>query len=164
MRVEDLLPLYEYSYWARDRVLAAAEPLSAEQLDATPLEGLWSLRVIFVHTMSAEWMWRARWEGTSPSTPLKAGDFPTLDAIVARWQAEQQGMRKFIAGLRDEDLAGTVSYTTTRGQAMSDVLGSLMLHVVNHGTQHRSEAAALLTALGRSPGELDLIGFLRARR
>jgi uncharacterized damage-inducible protein DinB len=39
-----------------------------------------------------------------------------------------------------------------------DVSVSVMLqHLANHGTQHRSEAALLLTQAGRSPGELDLI-------
>ena len=39
----------------------------------------------------------------------------------------------------------------------------MLQHVVNHGTQHRSEAAAILTQAGRSPGELDLITFLEER-
>jgi uncharacterized damage-inducible protein DinB len=35
----------------------------------------------------------------------------------------------------------------------------MLVHVMNHGTQHRSEAAAVLTAEGRSPGELDIINY-----
>jgi uncharacterized damage-inducible protein DinB len=39
-----------------------------------------------------------------------------------------------------------------------------LAHVVNHGTQSRSEAAVLLTEYGQSPGDLDLILFLREQR
>ena len=35
-----------------------------------------------------------------------------------------------------------------------------MTHQVNHATQHRSEAAVLLTRHGRSPGGLDLLFFV----
>lgn len=35
----------------------------------------------------------------------------------------------------------------------------LLAHVMNHGTQHRSEVAVLLSAAGRSPGNLDMVFF-----
>ena len=57
----------------------------------------------------------------------------------------------FLTGLSDDDLNATLHYKTTRGTPMSDVLWHLLVHVVNHGTQHRSEAAILLTTYGRSP-------------
>ncbi len=38
-----------------------------------------------------------------------------------------------------------------------------MAHLVNHGTQHHTEAVAILTDLGHSPGDIDLIVFLNER-
>ncbi|MCB0024762.1 MAG: hypothetical protein KDD91_17125, partial [Caldilinea sp.] len=46
------------------------------------------------------------------------------------------------------------------GRMRERVRWHCLLHVVNHGTYHRGETAALLTGLGHSPGELDFTVYL----
>jgi uncharacterized damage-inducible protein DinB len=159
LQLEELLTLYDYNFWATERILSAADALDADQLDTTLLTGLDSLRVIFAHAVGSEWVWRMRWQGSNPPALPSPDDFPTLAAIRTRWREEQQLMRTFLAALREEELGRVLAYTNLSGQPRRVVLWHTMIHVINHGTQHRSEAAALLTALGHSPGNLDMIVF-----
>jgi uncharacterized damage-inducible protein DinB len=76
---------------------------------------------------------------------------------------EKTALNIYIDDLTDEILTGAFQYKTTSGKVMENVFWQAMAHVVNHGTQHRSEAAAILTGLERSPGDLDLIVYLRER-
>ena len=162
MRISDILLLYEYNYWAKARVLDATNRVSETQFTAQAATGHASLRGTLVHVLAAERIWRQRCqEGISPAAVLSEADLPTLAALRDGWHAEEQAMRAYLAGLTDKDLLRGVQYVTTRGVPRENTLWHLLIHVVNHGTQHRSEAAVLLTEYGQSPGDLDLIVFLR---
>ena len=73
---------------------------------------------------------------------------------------EEKILMQFIEGLTDERLSETIQYKNTKGVPHQQVLWKMMAHVVNHGTQHRAEAAAMLTDFGCSPGDVDMIYFL----
>lgn len=118
------------------------------------------LQGTLVHTLFAEWIWRKRWEGTSPANRFKPEDFSTFEALRRRWQAEEKLLMGFVDQITDEKLGNTFQYNNTAGKPFIKILWQAMAHLVNHGTQHRTEAAAILTSLGHSPGDIDLIYFL----
>jgi uncharacterized damage-inducible protein DinB len=161
MQANDIITLYEYNTWANERVLAVTTRLSDELYNAPTQMSHGSLHGILVHTLTAEWIWLKRCQGESPASLFRAEEFPNLEYLRQRWQKEEQAMRTFLAGLSDQDLEQVIHYHTTSGTPLEQILWQILVHVVNHGTQHRSEAAVLLTDYGYSPGDLDFITFLR---
>ena len=147
--------LFDYSYSATGRVLDAARQLSTAQFTTPPpLEGGRSLQHILVHMLDAERGWREglRTRGTDDSPDLNPADFPDVATLVAAWEADEVRMRDWLAALDDEDM-NIVAFDGL-------TLWQLLTHVVNHSTQHRSEAAMVLTHWGQSPGDLDLLFYL----
>lgn len=161
MNIQDILLIYEYNYWANKRILAAAEKVTQEQFLASATFPYGGLRGTLVHILDAEFGWRTFFQKNDWSAPeLKAEDFPNLASIQARASLEEKEMRAYLATLRDEDMNVHRSYDTPEGHHRDRILWHCLLHVVNHGTQHRSEAAALLTDYNSSPGDLDFTVFL----
>lgn len=160
MLVEYVATLYYYNSWANAKILFTAENLSNEQFVAPGQVGYGSLRGTLVHILSTEWSWRLCWQGKAPTTMLREEDFPTLRVLRMRWSKEERQMQTFLATLSNEDVQRMVQYTTSHGEKRAAPLWQIMTHVVNHGTQHRSEAAAIESTLGYPPGDLDLIEFL----
>ena len=160
MNKQDILLLYKYNQWANAKILKAAANVTPEQYLAPAAFPHGGLRGTLVHALFAEWIWRNRWEGNSPTYRLKPEDFPTLESLRTRWLEEERDLMAFVDSLTDEHLNETFSYTNTSGKPFTRILWQAMAHLVNHGTQHRTEAAAILTDLGHSPGDIDLIYFL----
>lgn len=159
MNKQDVLALYKYNQWANHKILNAAANVSQEQFlaDATYPHG--GLRGTLVHALFAEWIWRNRWQGNSPTSRLKPDEFPTFESLRERWMAEEKQLMDFVENLTDEQLSNPFQYKNTKGVPFEQILWKAMAHVVNHGTQHRAEEAAMLTDFGCSPGDVDMIYF-----
>jgi uncharacterized damage-inducible protein DinB len=160
MDKQDILILYKYNQWANKKILAAAKGVPQEQFLAEASFPHGGLRGTLSHILFAEWIWRNRWEGTSPSFRINPEEFPALESLQQRWQQEENKLMEFVERLSDERLVSAFQYKTTQGEPKEKILWQAMAHVVNHGTQHRAEAAALLTDFGCSPGDVDMIYFL----
>jgi uncharacterized damage-inducible protein DinB len=165
MNKSDILTLFDYNYWANARVLNAAAHLSESQLTAPARLSHGSVRGALVHILAAEIIWRLRCqEGVYPSALLSETEFPTLEALRRRWIEEEQAMRTYLNELTDEAINRPVHYKTTQGTPQETILWHILAHVVNHGTQFRGEAAVALSEYGHSPGDLDLIAFIRGQK
>jgi uncharacterized damage-inducible protein DinB len=165
MKIDDIRLLYGYNAWANRRILAAAAAVSEAQLTAAPdpSPGYGSLLHVLYHTLDTEYGWRMICQHGVVGAELPEDELRTVAMLEARWREEEAALDAYLAGLSDGDMEGIVSYTTPSGVRRNRVLWHCLLHVVNHGTQHRSEAAALLTSYGVSPGDVDFTIFLNER-
>jgi uncharacterized damage-inducible protein DinB len=159
MNKQDILALYKYNQWANAKILTSVSRVTGQQFLADAPFPHGGLRSTLVHILFAQWIWRNRWEGNSPTYRLKPEEYPSFESLQARWIPEEALLMTFVDNVTDEQLDQVIEYKNTRGVPRQQVLWKMMAHVVNHGTQHRAEAAAMLTDFGCSPGDVDMIYF-----
>lgn len=162
MRKTDIDLLFSYNRWANAKILACCAGLTPEELSAPTALSFGSLLDTLVHILGAESLWRMRLQhGISPRQMLHSADFPDLHSLLNRWHEEEDAMRDFLALLKDVDMERKVRFTRLNGSEEEATAWKALVHVVLHGMQFRAEAAVVLSDLGRSPGDLDFIYYLR---
>lgn len=163
MIAELIRTMYDYNAWANRRILETSARLSVDQLRADGGASFGSIHDTLVHIMGGQWIFLARWKGTSPAAYLDPQAFPDRAAILKRWESLERETREFVEALGESDLVRVVEYVNTQGERWAYPLWQQMIHQVNHATQHRSEVAMVLTRLGHSPGWLDFLYFIDLR-
>lgn len=83
-----------------------------------------------------------------------------LDAVAALREGAARWL-PLIASWPAERFDGTLAYTTMRGTPATLPFAATLAHVFNHGTHHRGQITAALTALGLPCPELDLVYLLQ---
>lgn len=152
MNTEEVRFLYGYDRWATKRVLGVLDGLDEGVWTRQNAVGDMSLGGVLVHQLGAAQRWRVAFQTQGEQEGPKPEDEAlfSVDELRRRWTAEWAEVDAWLPAMTD-GLVGAVFGGVPVWQ--------MLVHVMNHGTQHRAEAAALLTAEGRSPGELDMINY-----
>ena len=162
MNLSDLRTLLDYHYWARDRILDAADRLTPEQYTKDLGSSFRSVRDTLVHAYFGEWAWHSRWLGTSPTAPLPPETFPDVQSVRAAWVAQESNVRSFLEGLGEGGLDRVFEYTLLSGQPGSSIFRHMLQHVVNHASYHRGQVTTMIRQLGAEPPKsMDMIVFFR---
>lgn len=152
-----------YNRWANRRLYDAAALLSDAEYRADQGAFFKSMHGTLNHLLTTDQIWMKRFTGQ--------GDAPErLDTILherladlaAARQAEDRRIVAWIDGLDEAALAGVIRYRrVSTPEEFVQPLSPALDHWFNHQTHHRGQAHMVLTSLGKSAPELDLLYFQR---
>lgn len=172
MKIDEIKLLCEYNDWADARILAACARVSPEEYAASASYGRGGLRATMVHILDNIWQQRITLQGyyqepladdaAYDATELHEDAFPTLAMLQERWMIERREMWAYLDTLTEDMLNSTIRYVIP-GAIRERIVWHILLDLILHATQHRSEAAALLTSYGQSPGDFDFTMFMNER-
>ncbi|QEA12404.1 DinB family protein [Comamonas flocculans] len=155
--------LARYNAWATRRVLDAVATLP--EADYRRDAGLFfkSIHGTLGHLLVGEHLlWFRRFaEGVSPRVALNDEVEPDRTRLAERLLEGAARWQPLIESWPAERFDGALDYTTMRGSAASLPFAATLAHVFNHGTHHRGQVTAVLTALGQPCPELDLVYMLQ---
>lgn len=163
MTTAELLDLYEFNQWAHERILEAAAELGNEEY-GRPVGGAFaSVRATVEHLLAAEVVWLSRWEGHSLGDRPDYSGCSDAVALWSIWTSFWKRQFAFLNGLSDENLSMPVAIRTRSGIETVQTLRDTMVHVVNHSTYHRGQAASQIRIVGGRPPSTDYFIYCLSR-
>jgi uncharacterized damage-inducible protein DinB len=158
MNADAFRQFYEY-HFTENRALwdRYVTPLSDDVFTQRVDYSHGSVRDQILHLMSADDYWFSGLRGVQRPEPLEAADFADRNAIRVRWDSVEQSMRDHLARLTDDKL---FERGFTDGEDPDVLQWQALLHVANHGTDHRSQLLRLLHDLGVETTSQDYIFYL----
>ena len=116
-----------------------------------------SVRNQIVHLMSVDDTWFSALRGVEIPESLDPAKFEDRKIIRAHWDNIEHTMRDYLAKLRDDMLQ---EKPFAEGEDKDLILWQVLLHVVNHGTDHRAQVLRLLNELGVKTTSQDYIFYV----
>ena len=148
---------YDYHFTENRKIWDSyVTPLSHEQFTQHVDYSHGSVRDQIVHLMSADDTWFSALRGVEIRESLNPANFEDRKIIRAHWDNIEQTRRDYLATLRDDMLFDK----PLEGEDKDLILWQVLLHVANHGTDHRAQLLRLLNDLGVKTTSQDYIFYI----
>jgi uncharacterized damage-inducible protein DinB len=156
----DVLRMHlRYTTWASARIVDAASTLTVDELTRDFKSADGHVLGTLAHVYAADRAWLGRIQGAPPTVFLDPEVDVRLTVLQQEWPALLDRWQAWADAL--EGSSGLASYRDLQGKLHTTPLWQIVLHVVNHATHHRGQAAAMMRAMGHAPPPLDLIRYYR---
>lgn len=133
-------------------------PLSYDQFTQDVSYSHGSVRDQILHLMSVDEIWFSELQGIGPSESFPPGTADDRTNIRTHWDGVEQSMRAYLAELQDDTLFAKPIKEPEEDKDL--VVWQVLLHVVNHGTDHRAQLLRLLNDLGVQTTSQDYIFYV----
>ena len=148
-----LTEFFKHNTMMNDRLLDVCAQLSDEQLAST-VEGTYgTIGATLVHVAGGQASYAARFFGADRPDGLAEDPFPGFDVLAAHLAKSNRLLERAATQADTDDEVEVVGDNPEGTWRMHRSL--LLLQAINHGTEHRSQIATILTQLGVQAPEMD---------
>jgi uncharacterized damage-inducible protein DinB len=147
-----LVELFRHNTMMNQRILEACSPLSTDQLETTATGTYGTIGATLVHIANSQTAYSARLLDTERPDPLAEDPFPGFAALAERMALGDGQLEQAAAAPseREVEVTGDDPVGTWRMP-----VSLFLVQAINHGTEHRSQIATVLTQLGVEPPDMD---------
>jgi uncharacterized damage-inducible protein DinB len=148
---------YGYHFAENRKLWDIITSLSQEQFIQAVNYSHGSVRNQIVHLISADETWFCELRGVEIPESLDPADYNDREVIRAHWDGVERAMQEYLSKLRDEML---FEKPVAEGEDKDLILWQVLLHVANHGTDHRAQLLRMLHDLGIKTASQDYIFYV----
>jgi len=117
-----------------------------------------SVRDQIIHLINVDDIWLSSLSGVALLEPLESNANPDRAMIGAHWDTVEQRMRLYVDALTDDMVSSTPIQEPEEDRPLR--VWQVLLHVVNHGTDHRAQILRTLNDFGIKTVSQDYIFYV----
>lgn len=159
----DVRQVFDYHFSQNRRLWDTCASLP-ETLYRQPLSySVGSIHNQMVHLMDIDRLWFRDLRGEPESAFDDPANYPDRQILRTAWDEVEASMRTYLTAMQEDDLQRVVQIEPRPGEILRFKVWQGLLHIVNHGTDHRAQTLAMLHTLGAATFAQDFANsFMKA--